>query len=726
MKAKNNSKAIEFTRGSEIWIHQFRMFISSMMNVIVFGLMITIGIVCAFLYIKLKDVHFLALNVQYDIWLKSVFNNPDARVALKLNGVVKDYTLEQAQHIINPYFNQLKFYVFRAFILGILLSSFLVGGLIYYWFTYGKEVMSDEQIRGSELVSNDALIYKIHTTKGFSPYKISNIPMVKNTEGTNVGIFGAPGSGKSQIFRDHLSQVRANKKKAMVYDPSGEFTAEFYRPDKDFILNPFDARMPYWSPFFEIRHDEHFDSIANAFIPVEGKDPYFGEAGRTVMAEVMRELHANSIYSNKTLHDTIAHYTIKEISSVLEGTAASKHVDEKAEKTALAVLTTVQNKLRAFRYLPDSGTKFSIRDWVSRPDEDSWVFLSLREEQKTTIEPLITLWFSIFIKSVMNLDPVHRERLWMECDEFPALPKMDVLPLSLTNTRKYGLCHFLGLQDIPQLEEKYGEKVARSIISALQTKVFYRVNENETAKRMSEILGQMEVAEKNMSRSMGVNDSRDGDSFITQRRERFIVLPSEIMKLPDLTGYLRVPGDYPVTKITQKYHPHLKNVPAFIERENMGFISAFAVAEALESHSNSVEEDPLVEQPNEDSNFFGNSTEALVGESNFFGISTTTPEIIYEASPLDLFHSQKADSDLPLNEHNDIHPEEIIPDEDEKPKVVNRDRLHTFASYLDASKDESSAQVDNDVTPFSGEKDDSKSSNDSNESSFKDLFNNND
>ncbi|MGH2028222.1 type IV secretion system DNA-binding domain-containing protein, partial [Acinetobacter baumannii] len=106
---------------------------------------------------------------------------------------------------------------------------------------------------------------------------------------------------------------------------------------------------------------------------------------------------------------------------------------------------------------------------------------------------------------------------------------------------------------IPQLEEKYGEKIARSIISALQTKVFYRVNENETAKRMSEILGQMEVAEKNMSRSMGVNDSRDGDSFITQRRERFIVLPSEIMKLPDLTGYLRVPGDYPVTKITQKY-----------------------------------------------------------------------------------------------------------------------------------------------------------------------------
>ncbi len=80
--------------------------------------------------------------------------------------------------------------------------------------------------------------------------------------------------------------------------------------------------------------------------------------------------------------------------------------------------------------------------------------------------------------------------------------------------------------------------------------MFYRVNENETAKRMSEILGQMEVAEKICLEVWGLMIQRR-DSFITQRRERFIVLPSEIMKLPDLTGYLRVPGDYPVTKITQ-------------------------------------------------------------------------------------------------------------------------------------------------------------------------------
>ncbi len=58
----------------------------------------------------------------------------------------------------------------------------------------------------------------------------------------------------------------------------------------------------------------------------------------------------------------------------------------------------------------------------------------------------------------------------------------------------------------------------------------------------------------------------------------------------------------------------------------------------------------ISKQQNEEGNFFGNSTEPLVGNSSFFGKSNTTSEIIYENSPLDLFHSQTEDSDLSLNE----------------------------------------------------------------------------
>ncbi|WP_334069652.1 type IV secretion system DNA-binding domain-containing protein [Acinetobacter colistiniresistens] len=569
MKAKNNNGLIEFTRGSEIWIHQFKMFISSVMNVILFGICATLLIVGLFLYLKLDQTHLVAVNVQWDILVRHIFSNTDSKIPLKINGVMREYTIPEAQRLIDPYFNQFKTYVFKALLLGLFSSLLLVFGLIYYWFSYGKQVMADEQIRGSELKTNDELINKIRDNGGFSPYKLAGVPMKKNTEGTNIGVIGSPGSGKSQVFRDVISQVRTRKKKSIIYDPSGEFTQEFYRPGIDIILNPFDARMPFWSPYLEVEHEEHFDSIAKAFIPVVSKEPYFETAAQAVFSEIMRELFNQGDKTNKSIYDTISLSTVSEIHSLLQGTPAAKHVDPKNEKTVLGVLSTVQTKLAVFRYLPDSGEPFSIRQWVKNSDEDSCIFLSIREEQKTTIEPLIALWFSVFIKSVMNLPAIHKELLWLFCDEIPTLPRMDDIPMSLTNTRKYGLCHMLGFQDLPQLDSKYGDKIAQSMLSALQTKIFMRVNENNTAKRMSEILGQMEVAEKNQSRSMGIESSRDGDSFITQRRERFIVMPSEIMRLPDLKGYLRIPGDFPVTLVQQVYHPHTKNQPPVVLRESL-------------------------------------------------------------------------------------------------------------------------------------------------------------
>ncbi|MFW1840529.1 type IV secretion system DNA-binding domain-containing protein [Acinetobacter gyllenbergii] len=569
MKAKNNNGLIEFTRGSEIWIHQFKMFISSVMNVILFGICATLLIVGLFLYLKLDQTHLVAVNVQWDILVRHIFSNTDSKIPLKINGVMREYTIPEAQRLIDPYFNQFKTYVFKALLLGLFSSLLLVFGLIYYWFSYGKQVMADEQIRGSELKTNDELINKIRDNGGFSPYKLAGVPMKKNTEGTNIGVIGSPGSGKSQVFRDVISQVRTRKKKSIIYDPSGEFTQEFYRPGIDIILNPFDARMPFWSPYLEVEHEEHFDSIAKAFIPVVSKEPYFETAAQAVFSEIMRELFNQGDKTNKSIYDTVSLSTVSEIHSLLQGTPAAKHVDPKNEKTVLGVLSTVQTKLAVFRYLPDSGEPFSIRQWVKNSDEDSCIFLSIREEQKTTIEPLIALWFSVFIKSVMNLPAIHKELLWLFCDEIPTLPRMDDIPMSLTNTRKYGLCHMLGFQDLPQLDSKYGDKIAQSMLSALQTKIFMRVNENNTAKRMSEILGQMEVAEKNQSRSMGIESSRDGDSFITQRRERFIVMPSEIMRLPDLKGYLRIPGDFPVTLVQQVYHPHTKNQPPVVLRESL-------------------------------------------------------------------------------------------------------------------------------------------------------------
>jgi Type IV secretion-system coupling protein DNA-binding domain len=47
--------------------------------------------------------------------------------------------------------------------------------------------------------------------------------------------------------RQLLRQVQVRNETAIVYDPAMDFVGEFYSPVRgDLILNPLDARCPYW------------------------------------------------------------------------------------------------------------------------------------------------------------------------------------------------------------------------------------------------------------------------------------------------------------------------------------------------------------------------------------------------------------------------------------------------------------------------------------------------
>jgi len=70
----------------------------------------------------------------------------------------------------------------------------------------------------------------------------------KKLESSHILLMGDTGSGKSNAIRQILREVQKRGESAIVYDPAGEFVQEFYRPDRgDFILNPLDARCPFWN-----------------------------------------------------------------------------------------------------------------------------------------------------------------------------------------------------------------------------------------------------------------------------------------------------------------------------------------------------------------------------------------------------------------------------------------------------------------------------------------------
>lgn len=567
MKKQNPSGFVDFTRGSELWTHQLKMFLTGISNVLILGLFLTVSVMGLFLYIKVDQTELYAAKTELEIIYKSTASVPNQEIELFLNGKNQKVSKEQAEKIIEPYLKSFWWDLKRALILGLIFSIAIIGGLVWYWYNYGRNVMEDEQLRGAKLVEKDKLTELILSRNDASPYKIGGVPMRKNSEGANVCFVGAPQSGKSQAIRSFLEQIRSRNKKVVVYDPSGEFAQEFFREGKDIILNPFDERCPQWNVWNEIEEDQHIDGITAGLIPsATTGETFFQDGARRALTDIIRVLGGGeNTKTNRQLFDTVALTTLQELQELLAGTSGATYFDPKTEKTGINLKMTILNYLDPFRYLKDEGKPFSIREWVKKED-DSWIFITTKEEQKTAIKPIISLWISTVIKATMSLPAIHKERMWLVIDEMPTLQKMDDLILSLTNTRKYGLCHLIGLQDFAQLDQTYGKDNASTLVSTLQTKYILRVTDGNSAERLAKIIGQMEVDEKNMSRSMGVTDGRDGDSFYSQRKERNVVMPAEIMNLPNLVGYLKIVGDYPVAKISTTFVEAAHNAIPFIPR----------------------------------------------------------------------------------------------------------------------------------------------------------------
>jgi len=78
----------------------------------------------------------------------------------------------------------------------------------------------------------------------------------RERESMHVLVMGDTGQGKSAIVRQALCQIEERGETAIVYDPAMEYLPQFYEPERgDIILNPLDARCPFWTPGDEVPHE---------------------------------------------------------------------------------------------------------------------------------------------------------------------------------------------------------------------------------------------------------------------------------------------------------------------------------------------------------------------------------------------------------------------------------------------------------------------------------------
>jgi hypothetical protein len=222
--------------------------------------------------------------------------------------------------------------------------------------------------------------------------------MKREEEAQGTVIFGDNGAERSQLIHDLLSQVaRRSGEVALVYDPSCEFTKAHFNPARgDVILNPLDARSPFWSPAFECGEGNKTDLmiVADSFFPgrgdrMSGSERDLNGAARDVFARML-EFNPDPATLIMWLSD------VEQIAQIVANTELAHYVDSRAKGKRGELLVALAQVGKTLWLLPKPGeceVNFSLREWAQ--ERQGWLFLTATKETEERLRPLYAVYFGV-------------------------------------------------------------------------------------------------------------------------------------------------------------------------------------------------------------------------------------------------------------------------------------------------------------------------------------------
>lgn len=443
----------------------------------------------------------------------------------------------------------------------------------WYISRIGKQESEDQYISGMQLTDKPAEVNRLLRQNGeLSDLRVGDLHMVQRAEVMNYLIHGTIGVGKSTIIRWLLDYIRKRGDRAIIYDSGCTFTETHYDPRTDIILNAHDERCANWQMWGECVDAVDYDNMAASLIPVEGdSDPFWVSSSRTIYADLAIRMSADPDRSIEKFLKTLLSLSMQSLREYLANTPAANLVEEKIEKTAISIRSVVTNYAKALRYLQglDDGVKppFTIREWMTTEKYDnSWLFISTQARHRKSVRPLISLWVSMATLMLQSMGENSDRRVWFIFDELPSLQRIPEFNETLAEGRKFGGCFVIGVQNMAQLVHAYGRELAKSMFDLLNTRMYGRSPSAEMAEIVQKELGNQRRREIREQNSYGLDTVRDGISLGKDKVNNPIVDYEQIMRLPNLNFYVRLPGEYPVVRLGLKYRKPVKRHIGLIER----------------------------------------------------------------------------------------------------------------------------------------------------------------
>ena len=484
----------------------------------------------------------------------------DIKMNIAMEG--KRWTVSAAWFASEPLFTDTFWQVVKVIaggaITGLVIGLFTVWMLQRVMSEQGKDTLADRVIGGTRVADEEDVAAQTTLLCGRDALRIGPVPVPRRIETRHFAFLGTTGSGKTTALRQMLDGIERRGEAALVYDTSGEFIAHYYNPARgDIILNPFDARCAFWTPFDEISHPADADRIARQLVSETSSqdDDVWLETSRILVANMIRSLWAEKNCSLEALLEALQVKDKEQLKEWLGHTSSARTFANDADRatgSVLFMLAKAANLIQFLKVEDEGEERFAFRDFIAKLDECEgarpWIFVPRKEDYFEASRPLMACWLECAASAVLGLSPSPDRRIWFVLDELADLPRVENLARLLPEGRKFGAAIVLTFQALGQMRNRYGANIAEAMLACCNTKLFLQTVDQETRKWASETIGQCEVELRVATDTLSIGSEVPRTTIATQRQFRPAVLESELRLTPH-QGYLLLPDGLPVARI---------------------------------------------------------------------------------------------------------------------------------------------------------------------------------
>ncbi|MHB1829031.1 MAG: type IV secretion system DNA-binding domain-containing protein [Steroidobacteraceae bacterium] len=406
----------------------------------------------------------------------------------------------------------------------------------------GAVVLDAQQDRG--LQQNARLAPEAHPAHTRSaPLTLAGVEVPYADETKHFKLIGTTGAGKSTAIAELLAGALARGDRAVIADPDGGFARRFLDQRRgDVILGPFEQGARRWDLFGEIDAAYDIDQLALALIPDHpGSDRSWRGYARTLFTAVAGQARDAGVTDVGQLYDLLVVSDREELKLLVGGTPAQPFFDEHNARMLDSIRSVTSSAVAALQYVARQRAEpLSVRHWIR--DGRGVLFIPYRAGQIAALRASISAWMRLAIFETMS-DPDSARPLWFVADELDALGPIDGLKDALARLRKFGGRCVLGLQSIAQVSSTYGAGEAQTIVENCANTLILRCSASEhggTSRFASRLIGDREMIRLSRARSRRPGELLYSISESEHRQVEPAVMDSQIERLADLTGFLKL------------------------------------------------------------------------------------------------------------------------------------------------------------------------------------------